>query len=87
MGNPIDLLRLVPLFQELNTAEMELIWNITIQRSYTKRGCIFFEGMDKEAIFFIEDGLVKTFKIDENGHEQMISFLRTGAMFPFPILR
>ena len=82
MDHPFDLLRLVPLFRDLNEEELERIWNIAIQRSYLKRTPIFTEGSDKEAVFFIQDGLVKAFKTDENGHEQIVSFLKTGDLFP-----
>jgi CRP/FNR family cyclic AMP-dependent transcriptional regulator len=82
MVKHLDLLQLVPLFRELTQEELERIWNIAIQRSYSKRTAIFMEGSDKEAVFFIQDGLVKTYKTDENGHEQIVSFLKTGDMFP-----
>jgi CRP/FNR family cyclic AMP-dependent transcriptional regulator len=82
MVTHLDLLQLVPLFRELTQDELERIWNIAIQRTYPKRTPIFTEGSDKEAVFFIQDGLVKTYKTDENGHEQIVSFLKTGDMFP-----
>jgi CRP/FNR family transcriptional regulator len=56
--------------------------NISISRSITRKASIFTEGSEKEAVFFIRDGLVKTYKTDENGHEQIVSFLKTGDMFP-----
>jgi CRP/FNR family cyclic AMP-dependent transcriptional regulator len=82
MVQHLVLLQLVPLFRELTQEELERIWNIAIQRSYLKRTTIFMEGSDKEAVFFIQDGLVKTYKTNENGHEQIVSFLKTGDMFP-----
>jgi CRP/FNR family cyclic AMP-dependent transcriptional regulator len=82
MVKHLDLLQLVPLFRELTQDELERIWNIAIQRTFPKRTPIFTEGSDKEAVFFIQDGLVKTYKTDENGHEQIVSFLKTGDMFP-----
>lgn len=72
----------VPLFQDLNQHEIERIEEITISRFIPKKGIIFAEGEMKEAVFFIMDGLVKTYKTDENGHEQIVSFLKTGDMFP-----
>jgi CRP/FNR family transcriptional regulator len=33
-------------------------------------------------VYFILDGLVKAFKTDENGNEHIVSFLKTGDMFP-----
>jgi len=40
------------------------------------------EGSEKEVVYFIRSGLVKTYKTDENGHEQIVSFLKAGDMFP-----
>ncbi len=82
MAENIEILRLVPLFRDLTNVELERIWDISIQRLHRKRTVIFTEGSDKEAVFFIQDGLVKTFKTDENGNEHIVSFLKTGDMFP-----
>lgn len=75
------LLRL-PLFQDLSPLEMERVEEITISRFVSKKGIIFAEGEEKEAVFFIQEGLVKTYKTDENGHEQIVSFLKKDDMFP-----
>lgn len=70
------------LFQDLNEEELQLVNEIAISRSYIKKSTIFTEGSEKEAVFFIQDGLVKTYKTDENGHEHIVSFLKAGEMFP-----
>lgn len=70
------------LFQDLNEEELKLIEDISILRTYPKKATIFNEGSDKEAVYFIQEGLVKTYKTDENGHEHIVSFLKTGEMFP-----
>lgn len=82
MGKHLELLQLVPLFKELTHEELERIWNIATLRTYPKRAIIFMEGSDKDAVFFIQEGLIKAYKTDDNGHEQIVSFLKTGDMFP-----
>ncbi len=82
MKNELEILRKVPLFRDLTDEELEQIQAITIQRSYRKRTVVFTEGDDKEAVYFIQDGLVKAFKTDENGNEHIVSFLHAGEMFP-----
>ncbi|RST77728.1 Crp/Fnr family transcriptional regulator [Siminovitchia acidinfaciens] len=72
----------VPLFHDLDEKELDRLKGITITRFFPKKSIVFKEGARKEAIFFIQKGLVKTFKTDENGHEQIVSFLKTGDMFP-----
>ncbi|MBD3918570.1 Crp/Fnr family transcriptional regulator [Paenibacillus sp. PR3] len=75
-------LQQVPLFHDLTPHELERVEEIVIDRQVSKRTAIFAEGSEKESVYFIYNGLVKTFKTDENGHEQIVSFLKTGDMFP-----
>lgn len=80
--DPGVILRQVPLFRDLSDGEMEGLCRIMIQRSYRKKTIVFTEGSEKEAVYFIQSGLIKTYKTDENGHQQIVSFLKTGDMFP-----
>lgn len=75
-------LRLVPIFRDLDEEEMDRIAKIAITRFVRKKSIIFIEGYDKEAVYFIQDGLVKAYKTDEEGNEQIVSLLQTGDMFP-----
>lgn len=77
-----ELLRQVPLFRDLSEEEIGGLSRIMIQRSYPKKTIVFTEGSEKEAVYFIQNGLIKTYKTDENGHQQIVSFLKTGDMFP-----
>lgn len=72
----------VPIFTGLNEQELDHVADIAIPRAVSKKSVIFAEGSEKEAVFFIREGLVKTFKTDENGNEQIVSFLKSGDMFP-----
>lgn len=82
MDKQLEILRNVPLFLDLTEEELLRVHNITIQRSYPKKSIVFTEGSKKEAVFFIQNGLVKTVKTDENGKEHIVSFLKEGDMFP-----
>lgn len=75
-------LQQVPLFHDLNAQELERIEDISIARSVAKKSTVFLEGSAKEAVYFIRSGLVKTYKTDEHGHEQIVSFLKSGDLFP-----
>lgn len=77
-----EFLRQVPLFHDLSQQEMDRVLEIANPRFMSKKAIIFHEGSEKEAVYFIQDGLVKTYKTDENGHEQIVAFLKTGDMFP-----
>ncbi|MFC4307308.1 Crp/Fnr family transcriptional regulator [Cohnella boryungensis] len=75
-------LRQVPLFHDLNDQELARVEEICLSRPAPKKTIVFAEGSEKEAVYFIQDGLVKTYKTDEHGHEQIVSFLKSGDMFP-----
>lgn len=75
-------LRSFPLFRDLSDEELAKLSEYAIRRVYPKKTAIFHEGDRKEAVYFIQEGLVKTFKTDENGHEHIVSFLKRGDMFP-----
>jgi CRP/FNR family transcriptional regulator, cyclic AMP receptor protein len=69
-------------FSGLNEEELQLVETITNTRPYKKRMNVFMEGEVREAVFFILSGIVKAYKIDEEGNEQVISILHEGDMFP-----
>lgn len=77
-----EFLQQFPIFQDLSPEELKQVEDIAISRSIHKKMVIFAEGSEKEAVFFIRTGIVKAYKTDENGHEQIVSFLKTGDMFP-----
>lgn len=77
-----QILRSVPLFSGLNIEELKKLSEITSNKDYSRRQYVFMEGEPREAVFFIRSGAVKTFKVDEHGNEQIISFLQEGEMFP-----
>lgn len=72
----------VSLFRDLNDQELDRISAIVIPRVYRKKTVIFIEGAEKEAVYIIQEGMVKTFKTDENGQEQIVNLLSEGSMFP-----
>ncbi|MRG28724.1 Crp/Fnr family transcriptional regulator [Laceyella tengchongensis] len=82
MNHPIELLQAIPLFQGLTEAELEKLWEIVGIRHCHKKEIIFREGATKTAIYIIQSGMVKTYKTDDQGHEQIVCLLRQGDMFP-----
>lgn len=82
MPDMMEILKGLPLFTELNDEELARIESITNKRTYSKREYIFMEGEPREAVYFIQTGTVKIFKVDVNGNEQIINILQKGEMFP-----
>lgn len=77
-----SILKKIPIFSELSPEELQKITGIATKRYYKKRMYVFMEGDVREAVFFIQSGVVKAYKIDEEGNEQVISLLHPGDMFP-----
>lgn len=72
----------VPLFRGLDEPELHKLGELLIPRFYRKKTIIFTEGSEKESIYIVRSGLVKAFKTDAEGHEQIVNFLGPGSMFP-----
>ncbi len=82
MGNMKNILKRTSIFLGLDDEEIEEIEKITRRKHFSNRSFVFMEGDEREAVFFIESGVVKTHKIDEDGNEQVFSLLQSGDMFP-----
>ncbi|PAD69379.1 Crp/Fnr family transcriptional regulator [Bacillus sp. 7586-K] len=76
------MLKTIPIFSELNHEELLRVQEIAIKRTYKKKQIVFIEGEKREAVYFIQSGIVKAYKIDEDGNEQVISLLHERDMFP-----
>ncbi|MEF2968276.1 Crp/Fnr family transcriptional regulator [Paenibacillus sp. M1] len=74
--------RFIPLFRELDDGEAEKLCGAAITRLLPKRTAVIREGEEVEAVYFILQGLVKTFRTDEKGNEQIFSILKSGEVFP-----
>lgn len=84
--NTIDILRQVPFFRNLTENELYELDSFARLRKLRKKTVIFTEGSEKEALFFIQSGLIKIYNTDENGHEHIVSYLKKGDMFPHTAL-
>jgi len=84
--NTIDILRQVPFFKDLTENELYELDSFARPRKLRKKNVIFTEGSEKEALFFIQSGLIKTYYTDEKGHEHIVSYLKKGDMFPHTAL-
>lgn len=72
----------IPLFRGLDEPELIKLAELVIPRFYRKKTVVFTEGSEKEAVYIVEDGLIKAFKTDAEGHEQIVNFLGPGSLFP-----
>jgi CRP/FNR family transcriptional regulator, cyclic AMP receptor protein len=82
MSSMTPFLQQIPLFAQLDESELLRLADIAIVRTYRKNANVFMEGDPKQAVFFIHKGIIKIYKIDSDGNEQIVSFLKEGDMFP-----
>ena len=82
MSRKVEILKQVPLFQNLTDEELEKIAQITTMKEYPKHSTIFLEAQPRTMVYFIESGVIKVTKVDNQGNEQVISILQKGDMFP-----
>lgn len=75
----------LPIFHTMDESELSKLERIANVQTYQKKSNIIMEGEESKAVYFIHKGIVKIYKVDTHGNEQIINFLRDGAMFPHSI--
>ncbi|KUO96328.1 Crp/Fnr family transcriptional regulator [Ferroacidibacillus organovorans] len=75
-------LKEIELFRGLTDDELNKIVHLAKERRCHRGEILFMEGDDREAVFFLQRGLVKVFKVDDEGKEHIVNVLGAGQMFP-----
>ncbi|MFC0015921.1 MULTISPECIES: Crp/Fnr family transcriptional regulator [Allobacillus] len=78
----LEFFKQFPVFSGLTDDELGEVAEISNHRIFPKGTNIFIEGEERKAVYFILSGLVKVYKVNEKGQEQIISFLHSDEMFP-----
>ena len=74
-------LRRVPLFHQLNEAELERVARAAREKSYPKHSVILFEDDPGDALYIVLRGQVKVVLVGEEGREVILSILKEGDFF------
>jgi CRP/FNR family cyclic AMP-dependent transcriptional regulator len=77
----IDVLRRVPLFNDLAEAELARFGEVLREREYPKNSVILFEDDPGDALYVVRAGQVKVVLIGEDGREVILSVLTDGDFF------
>ncbi|MDF2715600.1 MAG: Crp/Fnr family transcriptional regulator [Paenibacillus sp.] len=80
MEQVAELIRKIPLFQDLTDEELLSISALFFERKYKKNAIIFFEGDQGEELFVIKSGTVKVYRID-NTKQITLALFRSGDFF------
>jgi len=76
-----DVLKRVPLFSDLNEAELARFAEVTREREYPRNSVILFEDDPGDALYIVSTGQVKVVLIGEDGREVILSVLGDGDFF------
>ena len=76
-----DVLKRVPLFNDLSEAEVSRFADVTREREYPKNSVILFEDDPGDALYIVSTGQVKVVLIGEDGREVILSVLGDGDFF------
>jgi CRP/FNR family transcriptional regulator, cyclic AMP receptor protein len=77
----VELLRHVPLFSELSTAELERVAQVGIPRSYPRETRIFHEGDAGDACYIVREGSCRVTREHPDGRAITLATLGPGAIF------
>ncbi len=76
-----DVLRQIPLFASLSDDDLQLVANMTVERSYERGDVVLLEGDMGGALCYVYTGLVKVFKTSPEGKEQVLRLIAPGHTF------
>jgi len=76
-----DVLKRVPLFNDLSEAELARFAEVTREREYPRNSVILFEDDPGDALYIVSSGQVKVVLIGEDGREVILSVLGDGDFF------
>jgi CRP-like cAMP-binding protein len=71
------------LLNELPKLDKDLLEKVMQNKKYRKNEAIFTEGTLPTGIFYVRDGKVKKYKVDNDGREQIIYIYNSGEFFGY----
>lgn len=71
------------LFEDLPQYDKETLQKVMQVKNYRKNEAIFTEGTIPNGIFFLKNGKVKKYKVDNDGREQIIYIYNAGEFFGY----
>lgn len=75
------MLRSIPLFKDLTDEDLDVIGDVSVERTLAKGSVILTEGAIGDSLFAIQSGRVKVFIGDEDGREIILKILGPGDFF------
>lgn len=76
-----DILRAIPLFAGLSAADLKLIADLTVKHTYKRGTVIFFENDPGDALHVVTAGMVKIYRLADDGREKTLTYVGEGEFF------
>ncbi len=76
-----ELLKRVPLFEELSDSELDALSQVALLRTFPKDRVVIMAEEEGDSLFVIHDGQVKVSIVSEDGREVILSILGEGNFF------
>jgi CRP-like cAMP-binding protein len=75
----LTLLKQIPYFQELKSAELEIVLKDTVIQHHPAGKIIFSEGEPSAGIYLVVSGKCKIYRLSREGREQVLSVITAGG--------
>ena len=75
----------VPLFSELNEAELDEVVSRVRPHSYKRGDSLYRAGDSNPSLMILHSGRVKTYSLLESGHERLIRVLSPASFWARPV--
>lgn len=76
-----DLISSIPLFKDLDGEILKILLSIITKKTFDKGETVFNDGDDADGFYIVESGLVKVFKLSNDGKEQILHIIEKGGSF------
>ncbi|MCS4301860.1 Crp/Fnr family transcriptional regulator [Chryseobacterium sp. BIGb0232] len=71
------------LFDELPESDKDLLIRVMKTKNYRKNEAIFTDGTKPNGIYYLKEGKIKKYKVDNDGREQIIYIYSSGEFFGY----
>jgi len=68
----------VPIFNHLESEQMEEIMSTVQSHSYKKGEIIYHAGEESDSLYIVNNGKIRIYRLSEAGKEQLVRILKTG---------
>ena len=80
---PVELLRSVPLFSDLEEGELERFSRVAVARSFPAGTRVFHEGDHSDACYIVRDGSFRVTREHSDGRAITLATLGSGDIYEF----